>query len=201
MSDYYSTLPVSDDGHIHHHADLLSLLTVVQACDVELLPITWQPGLELLGRGGTARVSQSQVHRQLAFAYKRMETVRPRPFASSYQYMISEILALKAPLVTGHPNIINLEGVCWEIENEEALPVLIFPKAAHGNLRAFVESQLGRTLSLDDRITLSVDIAKGIMALHDSGELSYYEADGLPMIDNRDYPLRYQTREYPRRPN
>ena len=72
------------------------------------------------------------------------------------------------PSVRSHPNVIRLEGVCWDIsfDNEEVWPVLVFEKARHGDLRNFLRTNTGRHIKWDDRIKLCADIATAIMLLH-----------------------------------
>jgi hypothetical protein len=67
--------------------------------------------------------------------------------------------------------VIQLEGICWEIIDKESFPVLVFPQSQFGNLREFAASELGRSLYLKDRIELCIDIAKGLNTLHNSGML------------------------------
>lgn len=169
MSEYNSSVIENDESGVDCHADLISFLSVLQGCGVELLPITWQPALELLGAGATSRVSQSQVHRQLSFAYKRMKTSGLQDVGSAYQHAISEVRALTMPRVRAHPNVVNLEGVCWETLGMMAVPVLVFPKAEYGNLRTFMESGPGQALPLRGRKSMCTDIANALMALHESG--------------------------------
>lgn len=181
MSEYNSTVIEYD---VDYHADLISFLGVVQGCGVELLPITWQPALSLLGVGVTSRVSQSQVHRQLSFAYKRMRATGLQDVGSAYQYAISEVRALTMPRVRAHPNVVDLEGVCWEIIGTTAIPVLVFPKAEYGNLRAFMESEPGQSLPLCGRKSLCVDIANALMVLHESGEQTVANGSTMMMVVN-----------------
>jgi hypothetical protein len=45
MSEYSSLEESFDEGEVDRHADLISLLSVVQAFDTELITVTWDPGL------------------------------------------------------------------------------------------------------------------------------------------------------------
>jgi hypothetical protein len=40
-----------------HQDDLIGFLGLMRHFEVPLLPVTWQPGLATLGRGGTAEVN------------------------------------------------------------------------------------------------------------------------------------------------
>ena len=167
MSEYDSIPPSLTEPSVDPPIDLISLLTTIQNCGAELLTTKWQPALESLGEGGTAEVSQSLVNWGLGFAYKRNNDEH----SGSYKHMIPEISALESLQVRVHPKVVDLEGVCWEIRNRVALPVLVFPKAELGDLRSFMQSSQGSCLEFDARLHLCVDIAKGVSVLHDSGRM------------------------------
>ena len=38
-------------------SDLIAFLSIVQKCDVDYLPITWQPALGTLGEGGSGTIA------------------------------------------------------------------------------------------------------------------------------------------------
>lgn len=169
MSEFDSIPPSFLKSSIDPHTDLISLLTVIQKCEVEFLTTTWQPALESLGEGAIAEVSQSLVNRRLGFAYKRSSDEDSDRLPASFKHMISEILALESPQVRLHPNVAHLEGVCWEVKNGFALPVLVFQKAELGDLRAFLQSERSAGLDFDARLQVCLGIAKGVASLHDSG--------------------------------
>src|SRR5437763_15919274 len=54
------------------HSDLITFLSTLQERDIDILPITWQPTLEDLGRGGTGVVNQSLLTAKASFAFKRI---------------------------------------------------------------------------------------------------------------------------------
>jgi len=81
--------------------------------------------------------------------------------------LISEVLILSQPPIRSHPNIVNLEGICWEItpRTEKAVPVLVFEKAVW-DLQQFMKVNEGMNMSIDDRLKICADIGNAIMALH-----------------------------------
>ena len=172
MSEYDSIPPPLARSSIDPHTDLISFLTAAQKCGVELLTTTWQPALESLGEGGTAEVSQSMVNRGLGFAYKRSSHEDLDRLPGSFKHMVSEMVALESPRVRLHPNVVDMEGVCWEVRSGVAVPVLVFPRAELGDLRVFMQTQHGLSLDFDARLQLCVGIAKGVATLHDSGRMS-----------------------------
>ena len=106
------------------------------------------------------------------------------------------------PFVRSHPNIIRLEGVCWDIafDKEEVWLVLVFEKARHGHLRKFVSTNAGGPIKWDDRVKLCADIATAIMLMHSSSKqtmplIAKYLITELTIPVNR--TRRYQTGEHP----
>ena len=57
MFSRYSASTSRTNGNVQN--DLIAFLSIVQKCDVDYLPITWQPALSALGVGGSATISQS----------------------------------------------------------------------------------------------------------------------------------------------
>src|ERR1700744_4738260 len=117
MSEYDSILPPLARSSVDPHTDLISFLTAAQKCGVELLTTTWQPALESLGEGSTAEVSQSIVNRELGFAYKRSSHEDLDRLPGSFKHMVLEMVALESPRVKLHPNVVDMEGVCWEVRS------------------------------------------------------------------------------------
>jgi hypothetical protein len=158
------------------HCDFISFLAVAQHCKIDLLPITWQPALDIVGAGATARISQSFINLQVSFAFKRT-TISKYPQGRlmnnrTFQALMSEISVLSHPSVRAHPNIINLEGICWEIPYDEsrALPVLVFEKAQLGDMQKFMNSDHGKELYFEVRLELCAHIAAAVMVMHSCSE-------------------------------
>ena len=111
-------------------SDLIAFLSIVQKCDVDYLPITWQPTLSTLGAGGSASISQSTFMTKKPLAFKRFHDSEISD--GDFLPMMSEVLILSQPPIQDHPNIVDLEGICWEVKRwtERAVPVLVFEKAS-----------------------------------------------------------------------
>ena len=88
--------------------------------------------------------------------------------------LISEVLILSQPPIQNHPNIVDLEGICWEIKpmTEKAVPVLVFEKASW-DLQQFMNAREGMNMVLEDRLKICADVGSAIAALHAYG-LSIY---------------------------
>jgi len=176
----FSTLVSHSDGMITRYSastnhsdsdlqlDLIAFLSVVQECNVDFLPITWQPALGILGKGGSGTISQSTFTTDMPLAFKRFHPDEDSDM--DFQPLISEVLILSQPPIQEHPNIVTLEGVCWEIKpwTEKAVPALVFEKASW-DLQQFMNVSEGKNMSIDDRLKICADIGSAIMTLHAYG--------------------------------
>ena len=172
------------------HPDLITFLAVAQKYNVEFVPIVWQEGLGLLGEGGTANVNQLMLHTHLAlddsteydslkntesketsFAFKRTSEYRPEGGVaegpSLYKVLIMEVVILRQQVIRDHPNIVDLEGICWEITDTNRIyPVLLFEKANWGDLGSFSSGLRGGYCTFNAKLGYCVDIAKALQAMH-----------------------------------
>lgn len=84
-----------------------------------------------------------------------------------FQMLESEISVLRHPWIREHPNVISLEGICWEAAPDGQMwPVLVFKKAEFGNLKEFAESEIGQGMSFEDRCKLCASIAVAVRDMH-----------------------------------
>jgi hypothetical protein len=154
------------------HYDFISFLAMAQRSNVDLLPITWQPALDSLGRGATAEISQSLVSLQMSFAFKRTALSNSLQQGQEHERralraLISEVSVLSHPLIRRQPNIINLEGICWEIvEEDKVLPVLVFEKAQLGDMHRFMDSDQGKAFRIEDRLKMCIGVGTAVMVMH-----------------------------------
>ena len=146
-------------------SDLIAFLSIVQNCDVDYLPITWQPALSTLGAGGSGTISQSTFMTEKPLAFKRFHD--PENSDADFLPMMSEVLILSQPPIQNHPNIVDLEGICWEVKRwtEKAVPVLVFEKASW-DLQQFMNLREGMDMVVEDRLKICADIGGAIVALH-----------------------------------
>jgi hypothetical protein len=185
-------------------ADLISFLAVTHSMSINLVFITWELSLGVLGDGATAKVWQLELNLKRSLAFKRPQVAKLAKNASKedrasldgeYRILISEILTLCSEGLRFHPNIINLEAICWDFQKDtdDVWPVLVFEKADEGDLRTFLNSPRGRTLDLRKRLQLCQDVAIAMLCLHRYGILqgSYLPAKWLTIL--RDHSWRYQS--------
>lgn len=164
---YQSAGPASNDGY-----DFLDFLGVAQTLKIDLLPISWQPALGTVGEGGTAEIRQALINLQMTFAFKRLKRSRSSmDEAQDWGKLIAEISILGHPAVRSHQNIVNIEGICWDVisSGKKVWPVLVFEKTRHGDLEMFMSSDEGRRLGFKERLDVLCDIGLAIRDLHTIG--------------------------------
>jgi len=176
-SQYLESILVTTDESSNDpgpHYDLIAFLAIVQQFKIDILPVMWD-AVGAVGKGATATVHQSTVNVGLEFALKRTEQLfKARKAPKAFELLIWEVTVLGAPAIRNHSNIVDLEGICWEIDKEyqELSPVLVFQKARHGDLAAYLTSPAGMRSSFDTKLSLCVDIAHAIDTLHSSSKYS-----------------------------
>jgi hypothetical protein len=163
---------VSQKGETSFHYDLLSFLSVALHYKVDLVNTTWQL---VFDGGGTCLINQSQVDAEFFLAFKRSkwefaaEGGSQDLYRNRYRVLITELLALEA--LRHHPNVVNLVGVTWEIdEDSEVWPVLITQRSGLGNLWGFLQSDEGCKLTTDRKLKLSAEIASSLDEAHSQGK-------------------------------
>ena len=167
-----SAAPIKFSATAEVRNDLVTFLAVVQRNRLDLLPFTWSPTLDTVGRGGTAEIRQSLIRLQQSFAFKRFWP--PMGMSSEdtfFRVLVSEISVLGHPLVKTHPNILALYGICWDVLPEGMVwPVLVFEKASMGNLKEFIRSDEGKSITFADKLKICADVSAGIRDMHSSSQ-------------------------------
>ncbi len=148
--------------------DFIDFLAVAQWRQIEMLPITWQKNLSSIGVGGTARVKQSIVNLDVSLAFKQLHLEKGTTSGrtAAFQTSINEVSVLGHSVIRRHPNIIRLEGICWDVAGNEAWPVLAFRKADHGNLKNFLFSDIGKSFDIEQRLQICSDVGSALMTMH-----------------------------------
>ncbi|KAL8995132.1 MAG: hypothetical protein Q9169_005075 [Polycauliona sp. 2 TL-2023] len=151
--------------------NLLTFLAAAQWREIDFLHITWQPALDIAGKGATAEIQQSLVSLAFTFAFKRfLSPSAVNETSRHYRAIISELCILGHPTVKQHPNIVKLQGICWDVISEDqAWPVLVFPKAKYGNLREFLASDEGARLTPDQCMALIAGCVQAVVFMHTLG--------------------------------
>jgi hypothetical protein len=154
------------------HSDFLSFLAVVQELGLDILPITWNGGLNSIGFGGTAVLREAMVDLKTSFAFKHVVGRGSEEKAKSFRALINEVTVLGQSSFQEHRNIVTLEGICWHTPTgeERVEPALIFEKAEHKDLFAFLTALPGSKLKFMERMQLCKDIAQGLYHGHQYGK-------------------------------
>ena len=149
--------------------DFLDVLGVAQRLRINFLPIRWQPALDEAGKGGTATIRQGQANLEMSFVFKQMKrTQSPMKQAQYMSALIAEISILAHYRIKLHDNIVNVEGICWDVYpgSESVWPVLVFAKAPYGDLEMFMASSDGKELNFEKRLNILADVATAVCDLH-----------------------------------
>jgi serine/threonine protein kinase len=149
------------------HEDLLAFLSIAQELDVSLLPLVWYPNQ--VGRGGFSILNENLVHAQLSLVFKRMsDTAKLNETRRVLNPSITELVIAAHEDIKDHPNILSLDGICWEVtpEQERIFPVMVFEKFKHGDLYQFRNSSHWSSVGLTEKLSLMVDIIRGLHTLH-----------------------------------
>lgn len=134
------------------------LLGVAQDMQIDFLPITHQAALGELGHGSTCDIRQIFINPEFYLVFKRLHRL---PIA------LNEIIIYTIPQLRHHTNILQLQGISWEVfENDYVLPNLVFEKAGFGDCGTFLNSDRGRRLSIEDRLKICSQIAAALGDLH-----------------------------------
>ncbi|KAF2808305.1 kinase-like protein [Mytilinidion resinicola] len=164
-------------GNAYSDYGFIAVLGLAQRLKIDLLPITWQALLGLIGQS-RARINQALLSIQTSFAFKRFDHDKK---SNLFQEIVQEMAILGHPLVQGHPHIVNLIGICWDIlENNEdtpkddwdistgiqVWPVLVFQKSHLGDLYSFAQSRKGKSLSLESKLKICADVGIAIRDMH-----------------------------------
>lgn len=153
------------EPYVPFHCNLISFLSVAQRLEVNLIPFLWN-ALDV-GRGATAQVSHSALDMEIEYAFKRTSKLFAKDPEEAFRAIMTEILVLANPSVRNHQNIVNIEGVCWEFDDDKnLLPVLVLPKAQKGNLTQHLLLLEESENTFGSRQKLCLDIGKAIASLH-----------------------------------
>ncbi|KAH8592618.1 hypothetical protein B0O99DRAFT_235208 [Bisporella sp. PMI_857] len=200
----------------NQHNDFIRFLQIASALEAPILPLTWDPAFEALGRdGATGRINQAPLNAGITFAFKRFNPQGPWPAVSQddfrriqYNAMIAEMTILMRKDIRRHQNIITFVGTSFELskDSDKVRPVLVFTKADLGDLHTFL-SNYG-PLDVSMLVAICGEVAKGIDVMHRCGNYGLPHpsiSKGKPLqkssdlFATRSYSQRYQACERPRR--
>lgn len=152
--------------------DATTFIAAVSELEVDVLPLTWHPGMGEIGRGKSAQIQQSMVSFETQFAFKRFTfpgSEEPDEGQIIRAAMI-EVSALSHPALKAHPNVLKMYGICWDIVGEKNLfrPVVVVEKSSLGDLGHFM-SKNGNAVNGENRVELCADAIRAVATLHVNG--------------------------------
>jgi Protein tyrosine and serine/threonine kinase len=195
LASDYNTKVFGSSARLVHASEqyaeygFIAVLGLAQRLHVRFLPITWQAALDQIGKGGQARINEALVNVQTSFAFKLFNRPQQHPLSEIAQ----EMVVLSHPMVRKHEHIVTLEGICWDIpEDDQVWPVLVFQKSHLGDLYHFAKLERFKDLSIEERLNLCADIGIAIRDMHRNGNIPFSNlANSLPNC--RHNPRRHQT--------
>ncbi|KAI3318787.1 hypothetical protein HD806DRAFT_548919 [Xylariaceae sp. AK1471] len=182
---FSSNFPIPEDATVS--CNFITFLAAAQKLEIPFLPVTWQNNRQLLGRGGTSQISQALINQRTSFAFKRVAEKDKlfKPEQEIFRCLINEITVLDHLVGQKHPNILELQGICWDISNDsqhgieetplqpsddyKVWPALVFEKSQYGDLYYFAGLPAGQQLNVEERLKICRDIGNAIAHLHSIG--------------------------------
>lgn len=162
------------------HPPILSLLAIASRLNCNIFPLIWGSEMVGLGEGATGKFSQSPLNAQITIAYKRFSRrpssdgtlTRGERLHLLYKALICELIVLHHRELYDHPNIVKLEGICWEVVKEfnEIWPVLVFRKADLGSLDHFLTRPESKDIDMTELVIICGEVAKALRIMHLCGK-------------------------------
>lgn len=183
---FSSTTPVHETLPVP--CNFITFLAAAQKLGVSFLPITWQPKRPSLGEGGTSQIGQALMNLQTSLAFKRVSDrdKLETPKEEILRRCINEMTILWHPAVRSHPNVLELQGICWDVspktqegaeatpppssDDETVWPVLVFEKSHFEDLYHFARLPVGRELGMTDRLKICLQIGEAIAHMQSNSE-------------------------------
>ncbi|KAF2110563.1 kinase-like domain-containing protein [Lophiotrema nucula] len=161
-----AVLEHEEDQHAHY--GFIAVLGLAQRLNVDILPLSWDIKQRPIGRGGQATIYHTMIDRESGFVFKCFDHIDQQQ--DLFRQVVQEMAVLGHPAVRAHPHINNLEGLCWNVIDENQIwPALVFEKSHLGDLDSFVKTQRAIELSIEDRLELCVQIGIAIRDMHANG--------------------------------
>jgi len=123
-------------------ASLVNFLAAIQTYKLPILPVAYESGLEIIGRGLSGGVHQATADAVTMLAFKEGVPSRLRrdnEESQEWYSLVTEISVLQHRPIRQHGHITNLLGVTfWTDSGARAWPLVITRKAELGDLGSFL---------------------------------------------------------------
>lgn len=157
--------------------NVIDFIAVAQKLQISFLGISWQVKKEILGEGASGSINQALVTLHTSLAFKCVEHKSMRSEDEIFRTLTNEIIAFSHPANRRNRGVLNLEGICLDVETSEEgqdkiWPTLVFEKSQDGDIAKFLtRSAAGRKLSFKERAFLCMDVAWAMSDMHMHGGL------------------------------
>ena len=159
--------------------NLYTFLAAAHYYEVDYLPFSWEPRTKESARGGTSRLIELDVGSSFPFNGFIFKCTRangtrgynqqnPWDDSATFNALVAEITVLCHPVLKHHENIVQLEGIGWDVSpgGIPAWPVIALEKAELGDLHRFRATERGRQLTMSEKLYIGANVAGAILALH-----------------------------------
>ena len=147
--------------------DFIFFLAIAQKLEIDFLLITWQSTREVIGIGETVRIDQAFLNLQTSLAFKRIKKINKDNLELIFQVLISEMIVLSHPAIRRHSNIVELQGICWDIPSDDEIwSVLVLKKSHFEDLYDFLRLSIERDLNINERLKFCLNIGVAIENMH-----------------------------------
>ena len=161
---------------VSESASLVDFLAAMQQHDVSFLPVSYQVGREILGRGLSGSIYQAAADSGTAFAFKQgvpLRHERDDDKEQSWYSLVTEITALQHPPIRDSHHVIDLLGVSFSVDGAPggratAWPMLVTLRANMGDLGTVLTGTRW-PLTPELRWQLLVEVAEAVYLLHSCG--------------------------------
>jgi hypothetical protein len=162
-------------------ASYADLLNAIQQHDLPFLPVSSQPGHELIGRGLSGGIQQATADHAIDLAFKQgipSRCERDDDQCQDWSSLITEIAVLQHPPLRENQHIIDILGVTFSVEptsntSRKAWPLLIMRKADLGDLANLLKLVQEHYLTTKFRLQFLAAIAEAVYLLHRNGTLMH----------------------------
>ena len=164
---------------VPEYASLVDLLRVMQLHNVPIIPIIYQEGKGILGRGLSGTILQATVDVRTIYAFKHgvpSKRERDSEQDNSWFSLLTEISVLQHRPIRNTPKIVNLVGVAFSIETNgeatSAWPMHVTLRANEGDLGDLLQDNRRRQdIDNDSLLDMLGQIVDAVDLLHASGKV------------------------------
>jgi serine/threonine protein kinase len=184
-------LGFSENIDVESMNSLESLLHTVQQLKLKRFQAEDLEEIRFVAAGETFAVSECK-YEGTVVAIKRIQlneegkSLERSYFQRRLQSVLREILIMCHPPLAHHPNIINILGYGWSVENQRPSTFISVEFASKGTLREYMKE---KEHPIRTKLLLMGDVGAGLMALHKCGIIhGDLKMDNIVVFSSLDRP-------------